>query len=123
VPPLVHEGIEYRAPHERMGHVEAWDLKTGKRLWETKVYSVWVPPWGAREDSEYVFISEMNVEGSKLAVTNELGKQYRVDLRTGAVDRWSPLLVTGIAAAAGVILAAAVVSWLRWRRRRRHDAQ
>jgi len=103
--------------------VEAWDLKTGKRLWETKVYSVWVPPWGAREDSEYVFISEMNVEGSKLAVTNELGKQYRVDLRTGAVDRWSPLLVTGIAAAAGVILAAAVVSWLRWRRRRRHDAQ
>lgn len=106
-----------------MGHVEAWDLKTGQRLWDSRVYSIWVPPWGAREDAELVFISDMHVEGSKLTVTNELGKRYRVDLRTGAVDRWSSLLVTGIAVAAGVILAATVVSWLRWRRHRRQDAE
>ena len=123
VPPLLYAGMEYRAPHERMGHVEAWDIRTGKRLWENKVYSIWVPPWGAREDSEYVFITGLHVEGSKLIVTNEAGREYKVDLHTGAVDRWSPLLVSAILAAVAVTLAAGAVWWLRWRRHRRQDAQ
>src|SRR5258708_4030822 len=40
VPPLVHEGVEYRAPHARMGIVEAVDRASGRKLWETRVYVV-----------------------------------------------------------------------------------
>src|SRR5262249_40370967 len=43
VPPVVHKGVKYTAPHfvdgeAAGGVVEALDAKTGKTLWRLKVY-------------------------------------------------------------------------------------
>jgi hypothetical protein len=90
VPPVVWEGIEYRAPLDwhHMGCVQAFDVSSGHKLWETKIYHVWIMPL-AEEDNQSVFISSMQIQGEKLLVTNENGNGYRLDLKTGRVEgRW-----------------------------------
>src|SRR5262245_38412660 len=72
VPPVVWEGVEYRAPLnvEHMGCVQAIELSSGRKLWETEVYHVWIVPT-LEEDVQWVFISSMKVQGGKLLVRNE----------------------------------------------------
>src|SRR5882672_12320864 len=80
VPSLVHDGVEYRAPHERMGFVEAFDRASRRQLWETRVYYVVIDPLLER-DVQDIFITGLQVQGGKLLVSNEAGKSYRVDLK------------------------------------------
>lgn len=92
VPPIVHEGVEYRFPHfgslkeegQNGGIVEARDRKTGELLWRLKVYSPAREP-GREGDVQDVFITSARLEGAKLVVTNERGATYEVDLATRAV--------------------------------------
>ncbi|MHC4201053.1 MAG: hypothetical protein ACYSU0_13760 [Planctomycetota bacterium] len=121
VAPLVHAGVEYRAPHRRMGYVEAWDVDTGKKLWEKKIYRIWIAPW-LEEDVQWVFIAELKIENGRLVVTDERGRRYAVDPRTGEVEGARiGLLVWAIASAAAVALAAAGW-WITKRGRRRRGA-
>src|SRR5258706_10499635 len=86
VPPVVWQGVEYRAPLgvEHMGHVQAFELSSHRELWETKVYHVWTVPL-LEEDNQWIFVSGMRVQNGKLLVSNEAGKSYRLDLRTGRI--------------------------------------
>jgi outer membrane protein assembly factor BamB len=87
VPPVVWQGVEYRAPLdvEHIGHVQAFDLSSGRELWETTVYHVPINPL-VEEDVQWVFISEMQVQDGKLVIMNERRKTYRLDLKTGRVE-------------------------------------
>src|SRR5580692_11483923 len=87
VPPVVWQGVEYRAPLdvEHMGHVQAFELSSGRKLWETKVYKVWIVPL-LEEDVQWVFVSAMQVQDGKLLVKNERGKSFRLDLKTGRIE-------------------------------------
>src|SRR5215469_16214555 len=99
VPPVIWNGVKYVAPLHvgQIGLVQAFDLASGNRLWETKVYHVWIIPF-AEEDGQWIFVSGMQVQDGKLVVTNEAGKTYRLDLQTGRVEGralvWSACAVT-----------------------------
>ena len=81
VAPVTVDGIEYRAPVERMGCVEAWDAKTGKMLWWRQIYIVVVDP-KLEKDVQDVFIREMKAADGSLTITSERGGEYRLDLKT-----------------------------------------
>jgi outer membrane protein assembly factor BamB len=91
VSPVVWEGVEYRAPldAEHMGHVQAIDINSGRKLWETKVYRVWIMPL-LETDVQWIFITNLQVHGRQLLVRNEAGKVYKLDLKTGRVDGVTP---------------------------------
>jgi outer membrane protein assembly factor BamB len=96
VPAVVWQGVEYRAPLDvdHIGHVQAFKLSSGQKLWESKVYHAWIMPL-AEEDAQWVFISAMQIQNGKLLVKNEDGKSFKVDLKTGRVE-------------------GALLYWLRW---------
>ena len=91
VSPVVWEGVEYRAQldAEHMGHVQAIDINSGRKLWETKVYHVWIMPL-LETDVQWIFITNLQVHGRQLLVRNEAGKVYKLDLKTGRVDGVTP---------------------------------
>jgi outer membrane protein assembly factor BamB len=95
VPPIIYEGVEYRAPLDnQMGHVQAVDMASGRTLWETKVYNVKINP-ALEEDVQLIFITDLRIQDGKILVRNEAGKTYRLDPKTGRVD-------------------ATLLSWLTW---------
>lgn len=87
VPPVVWQGVEYRAPLdvEHMGCVQAFEVASGKKLWETKVYPVHISD-ELETDIQWVFISGLQVHDGKLWVTHESGNWSRLDLVTGRVE-------------------------------------
>jgi len=113
VPPVVWQGVEYRAPLdvEHIGYVQAFELPSGRKLWETKVYHVWIVPL-LEEDVQWVFISGMQVQDGKLLVRNENGKNFMLDLKTGRVEGamryWVPWFVAG-----ALLLVLAFFAWTR----------
>src|SRR5438132_8166883 len=101
VPPVVWQGVEYRAPLDvdHIGHVQAVELVSGKKLWETRVYENYTLPL-LEEDVQRVFISRMQVKGGKLLIENESGKSFKLDLETGRLDGrmpfWVPWVIAGV---------------------------
>ena len=81
VPPLIHNGIEYRAPQhvDHLGTVEAWDVKTRQRIWWRQIYVVMIDV-AMETDVQWVFIKIMNISGYKLIIVNERGHRYELDL-------------------------------------------
>lgn len=88
VAPVVHNGVQYTAPHAsgREGKIVACDANSGKRLWELVVYTVKINP-NLEEDVQWVFITGLAIKGDKLLVNNEKGVQYAVDLATRQVEK------------------------------------
>ena len=88
VTPVVHEGVKFVAPNGngREGKIEALDEKTGKKLWDAVIYTKEIDP-NLEEDVQWVFITELAVQGNKLLVTNEKNDQYSLDLKTKAVEK------------------------------------
>lgn len=86
VPPVTHQGIEYRAPHEKMGVVEAWSKATGKMLWEKKVYAINYDP-NMEKDVQDIFITRLEIKDDRLIVTNESQARYSIDLKTQEVKK------------------------------------
>lgn len=113
VPTIVSQGVEYRAPLdvEHMGYIQAFELPSHRKLWETKVYNVRIMPL-LEEDVQWVFVSSMQVQGGKLLVRNEKGRSYWLDLKTGriegAVRYWLPWFLAGL-----FVLLVAFFTWMR----------
>ena len=88
---IEHNGVKYMAPHPgvcqgiehptetKMGHIQAWDIETGEMLWGKEVYKVKYDPLMER-DAQDVFIVSLKIEGDKLIVTNELNREFIIDL-------------------------------------------
>ena len=85
VDPLIYAGLKFTAPHEHMGYIEVWDNNTGKKLWEKQVYKVNIDP-SLEADVQWIFITKLEMENGKLAVTNEGGDKYLVDIKQKEVE-------------------------------------
>jgi hypothetical protein len=85
VEPVVYNGVKYIAPHwgyeygwkQNGGYIQAWDIKTGKKLWEKRVYEIKYDPW-LEKDVQDVFITSLSIEDGKLVVINEEGRKYKI---------------------------------------------
>src|SRR5437667_8101443 len=88
VKPVVYQGVRYIAPNDdgRRAHVEAWDVRTNKKLWDLTIFVNRIDP-KLEEDVQWVFIKALNVRDGTLTVTSERGKTYQVDLKTRAVTQ------------------------------------
>jgi len=81
VEPVIYNGVKYTATHEKMGYVQAWDIKTGKKLWEKKVYDVKIDSY-MEADVQWVFITNLSIKDGKLIVVNENGDKYEIDIES-----------------------------------------
>ncbi|MCX5668918.1 MAG: hypothetical protein NTX89_02190 [Candidatus Omnitrophica bacterium] len=81
IEPLIYKGIKFVVPNtvKEMGYVQAWDVKTGLKVWEKKVYNVTIFPFLA-EDTQWVFIISLSVEDGKLIVVDEKGREYKIGI-------------------------------------------
>ncbi len=94
VEPVIYDGIKYIAPHwgvfegkeQNGGYIEAYDIKTGKKLWELKVYEIKYESF-LEPDVQDVFITSLKIEDGKLIVVNEKGDEYEVDLEKKRVEK------------------------------------
>jgi hypothetical protein len=89
VEPMVYEGIRYVAPNDdgRRAYIEAWDIKTNKKLWEMTVFTKRIDP-KLEADVQWVFINKLTMRDEMLMVTSERDATYQVDLRTKAITQW-----------------------------------
>jgi hypothetical protein len=90
VAPVVKNGIRYEAPHfgnpcgQNGGCVVAVD-GSGAQLWDVKVYCTHYDSAKER-DVQDVFITGLSLEGDSLAVSDEQGRHFSIDLDTHAVS-------------------------------------
>jgi hypothetical protein len=102
VKPVLHNGIKYTAPNKykqignaQIGYVEAWDLESGKKLWEKNIYHVPIKPI-MEADVQWIFITELSIEDGNLVVTNEHDEKYILNLETGKVSKYNSRLKLGL---------------------------
>ena len=96
VEPVIHQRVRYIAPNDdgRRAYIEAWDVRTNKKLWDVTVFTNRIDPT-LEEDIQWVFIKVLNIRDGALVVTSERDKIYRVDLKTKTVrqsERPNPAL-------------------------------
>jgi hypothetical protein len=99
VAPLIHNGVRYEAPNTygRTAYLEAWDETSGKQLWKTAVFRNWINPL-LEEDVQWVYIESLQIRDGKVLVTDERGRQYSIDAKTGrkpfSVLPWAFLILS-----------------------------
>ena len=88
VAPVVYQGIRYVAPNDdvRRVYVEAWNVRTNKKLWDLTVFTNRIDP-KLEEDVQWVFINTLSVRDHTLIVTSERGTTYQIDLQTKAITQ------------------------------------
>src|SRR5205823_926642 len=88
VKPVVYQGVRYIAPNDdgRRAYIEAWDVRTNKKLWDLTVFTNRIDPT-LEQDVQWVFIKTLSVQDGTLIVTSERGETYRVDLKTKTVTQ------------------------------------
>ena len=81
IEPLIYKGIKFVVPNtvKEMGYVQAWDVEIGKKVWEKKVYSIFMNPF-LKDNVQWAFIISLSVEDGKLVVVNEKGCEYKIDI-------------------------------------------
>jgi hypothetical protein len=47
VEPVVYEGVRFTTPNDNgvRAYVQAWDGKTGRKLWEVRLFRNFIKPW------------------------------------------------------------------------------
>jgi hypothetical protein len=86
VPPVVANGIRYSAKGDgRNSFVVATDEATGKNLWRVKVFHTRIEFWRVEQDNQWIFISDMKLDGNSLLVRNEKNRCYAIFLNTRRV--------------------------------------
>ncbi len=88
VKPVVYQGVRYIAPNDngRRAYIEAWDVRTNKKLWDVTVFTNRIDP-KLEGDVQHVFIKALSIRDETLIVTSERGETYRVDLKTKGVTQ------------------------------------
>ncbi|MFA5143729.1 MAG: hypothetical protein WC522_06150 [Candidatus Omnitrophota bacterium] len=88
--PVIYKGIKFIAvdwpKHENVlgrdsdvWYVEGWDIEKNKKVWEKEAYSIAIDKF-LEYDVQMVFITSLDIENSKLIVTNERGKKYYIEI-------------------------------------------
>ncbi len=96
VEPLIHGDFVYIAPHfiniegtnQNGGYIEVLDAKSGVKLWGLLVYKTEYDPV-LEKDIQDVFITSLSINflGTKLTVTDELGRQYEINISDKSVTK------------------------------------
>ncbi len=86
--PVIYENIEYTAPNDngRRAYIEAWDLNTGKKLWEQTIFTTTIIPF-LEEDVQWVLIKRFKVDNGNILITDEKERQYLLNPTTRKVKR------------------------------------
>ena len=84
VKPIVYNGVKYTA--DKMNYVEAWNAKTGEKLWELKVYDVTYNP-AIEPDVQDIWITSLRIEEGKLIVAAERNREYEINLETKEINK------------------------------------
>jgi hypothetical protein len=129
VPPLVCDGRRFEAPNVdgRTAYLQAWDEKTGHKLWEIPVFENRIEP-GLEEDVQWVFIKSIAVRDDRLMISSERGATYFVDPQTGRVlalvlplNSRNPTM--GLAVRVGAVVIVLAITTAVWKLRRRFRLQ
>src|SRR6266550_6728473 len=88
VEPVIYEGVRYVVPNDdgRRAYIEAWDVRTNKKLWDLTVFTNRIDP-KLEEDVQWVFIITMSRRDHLLIVRSERGTTYQIDLQTKAITQ------------------------------------
>jgi len=90
VDPVLHEGRRYEVPHfnnpcgQNGGCVVAYDAASNQQLWRQKVYCTKYDR-NLEQDVQDVFITSLQVEGSRLRATDEKSRTFFLAMRDGSV--------------------------------------
>lgn len=95
---VVANGIRYEVPHfgalhgksQNGGYVQAWDVKTGKLLWDRMVYRVRYDE-SLEKDAQDDFISRISVRKGHLRVATEGSEEFDMDIKSGKIRALTPL--------------------------------
>jgi hypothetical protein len=81
--PAVANGIKYVAPNKigTKGIIQAWNIKTGKKLWEKTLYTVRLNP-KLETDVQWLYIQSIQIKGNQIIATNEQNQRYSINLKT-----------------------------------------
>ena len=111
IPPIIYNDIRIVAENsspDNMGIIQAFDANTNELIWRTKVYKVKIKR-NIEADTQWVFISEMKIDGDKLVIVNEKKEVYTLDPNTGkdlskdhSIRRYIKIII-GIAISIAVI--------------------
>lgn len=134
VAPVLHDGRRYEVPHfsnscrQNGGCVVAYDTASNEQVWHRKVYCTKYDD-NLEQDVQDVFITSLQVEGTRLRVANEKSRTFFLAMRDGSVsgadrgcDAGGCSSGRGLRTNAGAVLVAASVgalAILRLRRTRR----
>ncbi len=87
VRPLVYNGIEYSAGGDgEIGYITATDIATGKELWAVQLFRVRTHWWRGKKDTQWVFISGLELNQNVLVIETERSPCYRLDLSTKRIN-------------------------------------
>ncbi len=94
VPDVAADGMRFSAAHWREnavspvngGSVRAYDARSGKFLWEARVYQI-AEDADEEADVQQVHIAALALKGKKLEITDERGNRYLLDISTRKVDK------------------------------------
>jgi hypothetical protein len=86
IKPIEQDGIKYAVPNNegRRAYVQAWDVKTDKKLWEADLFRTKIDP-NLEEDVQWVFVKSMAFEKGKLKLVDEKGRSFLLDPKTRKV--------------------------------------
>jgi hypothetical protein len=79
---VIKNGIEYSAPLDSIGYIVATWQKTNSVIWNKQIYVVKFD-YGENaleDDVQLCFITNLQLDGNKLIITNERGYEYALDL-------------------------------------------
>ena len=79
VKPVRAGDVEFRAPHNQMGCVEAWDVQRDQLVWRRQIYAVRYS-LELERDVQDVFVKSLVLKDDNLLVTNERTSEYQLDL-------------------------------------------
>lgn len=82
--PVSHNNVQYSAPWDKMGYIEARDAKTEELLWDLQVYEVDVDP-SLERDAQEIYITFLKITSQGLEVMTEAGTKYLVELKSKKV--------------------------------------
>ena len=84
IPPIIFGDIQYSAPNDRIGCIEAKSIKTGITYWWKQVYIVKFDV-KLEEDVQWCFINKITIKDNNLTIVNDLNYIYELNLESLAI--------------------------------------
>ncbi|HBC89332.1 MAG TPA: hypothetical protein DCZ94_20515 [Lentisphaeria bacterium] len=77
-PELTHDGVTYKAVRTDDGVIHAIDAKTGKLLWQTRLYKVQIDQ-DLEPDVQWIYIQSITESNGQIIVVNGNGTTFSLD--------------------------------------------